>query len=208
MRRERRSRFRRCPWRGTMSGVLDFVNAAVSYGTVALNVALLAYLGLAASGRDAFVVRRVGRYGYHVALAIAWLGVIGSLYYSEIAGWVPCDLCWWQRIALYPTAILLALAVLRGEARRLSPYAATLASVGALVAAYQIYLQFGPPAATVLMNGCSLEGGVSCSEAYYVAFGYVSMATSSLSAFLAMLASLHLAHRAERHEASAAAPQV
>jgi disulfide bond formation protein DsbB len=187
--------------------VLDFVNAAVSCGTVALNVALVAYLGFAASGRDGWLVRRAGRHGYHVALALAWLGVAGSLYYSEIAGWVPCDLCWWQRIALYPIAAVLAVAVARGEARRLSPYVAVLASFGALVAAYQIYLQFGPPAAAALMNGCSLEGGVSCSEVYYVAFGYVSMATSSLSAFIAILASLHLAHRAERHEANAAVPQ-
>ena len=186
----------------------DFVNAAVSYGTLAVDLALLAYLGLAASGRDAFVVRRFGRYGYHVALAVAWAGVLGSLYYSEIAGWVPCSLCWWQRVALYPAAAILGLAFRRGEARRLSPYVATLATVGAAVSAYQIYLQVGPPAAAAAMNGCSLEGGVPCTETYYVAFGYVSMATSALSAFLLILACLHLAHRAERHEAAAAAPEV
>ncbi len=187
--------------------VLNFVNAAVSYGTVAANLALLAYLGLAASGRDGFVVRRLGRYGYRVALAVAWSGVIGSLYYSEIAGWEPCSLCWWQRIALYPIAILLAIAVARSEERKLSPYIATFAAVGAAVSVYQIYLQFGPPAAEALMNGCSIDGGVSCTETYHVAFGYISMATSALSAFLVVLAGLHLAHRAERHEANAAAPQ-
>ena len=187
--------------------MLNFVNAAVSYGTVALNIALVASLGFAAAGRDGWLVRRIGRYGYRIAVVVAWLGVIGSLYYSEIAGWVPCDLCWWQRIALYPAAAILALAVARGEARRASPYVALLASAGALVGAYQIYLQFGPPAAEAIMNGCALDGGVSCSETYHVAFGYVSMATSALSAFLAILAGLHLAHRAERHEANAAAPQ-
>jgi disulfide bond formation protein DsbB len=179
--------------------VLDFVNMAVSYGTVVVNLALLAYLGFAASGRDAFLVRRLGRYGYHAALAVAVAGVVGSLYYSEIAGWEPCALCWWQRIALYPTALLLAIANIRRELRLISPYVAAFASCGAVVSAYQIYLQFGPPAAAAIMNGCSIEGGASCSETYYVAFGYVSMATSALSAFLVILASLHLAHRAERH---------
>lgn len=183
--------------------MLDFVNAAVSYGTLLANIAVLAYFGLAAGGRDGFVVRRFGRYGYRVALAVAWSGVIGSLYYSEIAGWEPCALCWWQRVALYPAAILLAIATARREERRLSPYIATLAAIGAAISAYQLYLQFGPPAAEALMNGCSIDGGASCSETYYVAFGYVSMATSALSAFLVILAGLNLSHRAERHEANA-----
>ena len=181
------------------SPVLDFVNAAVSYGTVVVNLALLAYLGLASSGRDAFLVRRFGRHGYHAALAVSVLGVVGSLYYSEIAGWEPCSLCWWQRIALFPTALVLAIALARDEVRRLAPYVAALATFGATVSLYQLYLQFGPPAAAALMNGCSLDGGASCSETYYVAFGYVSMATSALSAFLLILAGLHLGRRADRH---------
>lgn len=179
--------------------MLDFVNAAVSYGTLAVNVALLAYFGLVSSGRDEFLVRRYGRYGYRAAFAVAALGVLGSLYYSEIAAWVPCSLCWWQRIALFPTALILGIAILRDEVRKLAPYVAALAALGAAVAVYQVYLQFGPPAIQALADGCSLEGGASCSEVYYVAFGYISMATSSLSAFLLILATLHLGRRADRH---------
>lgn len=179
--------------------MLDLVNTLFDYGTLAANVALLAYAGLVASGRDGFLVRGYGRYGYRVALAVSCLGVVGSLYYSEIAGWVPCPLCWWQRVALYPIALVLAISIFRDEVRKLAPYVAALACFGAAISVYQIYLQFGPPAAEALMNGCALDGGVSCSEVYHVAFGYVSMATSALSAFLLVLAGMHLGRRADRH---------
>lgn len=181
------------------------MNAAFGYGTLAVNIALLAYFGLVSSGRDGFLVRRYGRYGYRVALGVALVGVLGSLYYSEIAGWVPCSLCWWQRIALYPIVPIMGISILRDEVRKLAPYVAALAAFGAAVAVYQVYLQFGPPAVQALAEGCSLEGGASCSEVYYVAFGYISMATSSLSAFLLILASLHLGRRADRHHDNVAA---
>ena len=64
----------------------------------------------------------------------------GSLYFSEVAGLVPCVLCWYQRIAMYPLAILLTLAAVRGD-QSFRPYAATLAAIGALIAAYHVALQ-------------------------------------------------------------------
>jgi hypothetical protein len=52
------------------------------------------------------------------------------------------------------------------------------------------------------MNGCSIDGGVSCSETYHIGFGYISMATSALTAFLVVLAGLRLGRLWERHNAN------
>ena len=81
------------------------------------------------------------------ALALGGLvaagATLGSLYFSEIVDFPPCKLCWFQRIAMYPLAILLPLAHLRRDAI-MQFYAAVLASVGLLISLYHIQLQLFP----------------------------------------------------------------
>ena len=54
-----------------------------------------------------------------LALWLAWFVVaasfLGSLYFSEVANFVPCNLCWYQRIAMYPLVIILAIAAYRDD---------------------------------------------------------------------------------------------
>ena len=64
-----------------------------------------------------------------VAAAIATVSMLGSLYYSEIRGFTPCELCWYQRIAMYSLAIILVVAVVRRDTH-IAPYAATLSVIG------------------------------------------------------------------------------
>jgi disulfide bond formation protein DsbB len=175
----------------------ELVNTLVDWGTLVGQLALVAYLALLAAGREPSVARALGRHGYIAAFAVAMTGVVLSLYYSEIAGWAPCDWCWYQRIALYPIAAMLALAVFRREERRVAPYAILFASVGLLMSVYHVYLQFGPPALQSVMDGCTVDGGLSCSETYHIGFGYISMATSALTAFLLVLVGLRLGRRAD-----------
>jgi disulfide bond formation protein DsbB len=169
----------------------DLANALMAWGTLLAQAALLAYLALIFAGREAGVARRFGRLGYPLALLIAVAGVAGSLFYSEVAGWQPCPLCWYQRIALYPVALILLVATFRRELARVAPYAMALAALGAAIALYHVYVQFGP----ATHASCGV-GGVSCSETYHVAFGYVSMATASATAFVAILAGLRLGRMA------------
>ena len=57
----------------------------------------------------------VNRSALYIALIVAWVAMLGSLYFSEVAGYVPCALCWHQRILMYPLAGLLALGLLRRD---------------------------------------------------------------------------------------------
>lgn len=69
----------------------------------------------------------------YLAWVVALAASIGSLYLSEVRGFVPCVLCWFQRIAMYPLALLLGLAALRGDLG-IRGYALPLAALGWLVA--------------------------------------------------------------------------
>jgi disulfide bond formation protein DsbB len=56
--------------------------------------------------------------GYELwtAFVVAAIATGGSLF-SEIAGFIPCELCWFQRICMYPLSIVTLLAALAGDFR-------------------------------------------------------------------------------------------
>lgn len=58
---------------------------------------------------------RLGLVSRHIALLAAWIATCGSLFFSEVLGWVPCVLCWYQRILMYPLALLLAIGIVRRD---------------------------------------------------------------------------------------------
>lgn len=69
----------------------------------------------------------------YLAWVVALAATIGSLWFSEVRGFVPCVLCWFQRIAMYPLTLLLGIAALRGDLS-IRAYALPLAAVGWAVA--------------------------------------------------------------------------
>lgn len=118
------------------------------------------------------------------ALALAWvvaaLATAGSLYFSEVARFTPCTLCWYQRIAMYPFVVLLGVAALR----RTSPVtgAPALAAIGALIAAYHVVLEWVPSLATGVCAAAA-----PCTDVWFRAFGIFSLPTLALIAFLLIL---------------------
>lgn len=118
-------------------------------------------------------------YGMHAAFLIALAATLGSLFFSEIAGYPPCTLCWYQRILMYPLVVLLGMAIFRKEERVIAPYAFVLSAIGALVAGYQYLLQIGVVPSLV----CAV-GSVSCAKIFLLQFGYLTLPLMSLTAFL------------------------
>jgi disulfide bond formation protein DsbB len=53
------------------------------------------------------------QYGSYLALAPALTAMLGSLYYSEIAGFIPCTLCWYQRILMYPLTLIILVGIFK-----------------------------------------------------------------------------------------------
>ncbi|MBI4087415.1 MAG: disulfide bond formation protein B [Candidatus Liptonbacteria bacterium] len=118
----------------------------------------------------------------------ALVGTASSLFYSEIAGFAPCVLCWWQRIFLYPQVFILGAALWRKEMNVLV-YTLPLSIIGGLIAMYHSYLQFGG----LPLVPCPATGP-SCAQVYFVEYGYVTIPMMALTAF-ALLIVLSLARR-------------
>jgi hypothetical protein len=120
----------------------------------------------------------VQRFALWLAWLVALVTTLGSLYFSEIAHFTPCKLCWYQRIAMYPLSIVLLIAALRRD-RRIAWYVVPLATIGALFAAYQTQLQAFPKQHS---SFCSLTE--PCTVRYVWEFGFISLPFMALAAFV------------------------
>jgi disulfide bond formation protein DsbB len=131
--------------------------------------------------------------GWELALGwmIAALAMAGSLYFSEIADYVPCPLCWYQRIAMYPLVILLGLAAIRRD-RRASLYGLVLSLAGAAIAVYHYQLEWFPDQAALCRQG-SL-----CEVIWFRVWGFATIPYLSLVAFLGVAALCSIALANER----------
>ena len=113
-------------------------------------------------------------------LIISLLASMGSLFYSEIIGFEPCKLCWWQRIFMYPQVILLSLALIKKESSVIK-YSLAMSTFGLFISAYHYLMQIGfAPSLSCDATGAS----VSCSQNFVLEFGYISIPLMSFSAFL------------------------
>lgn len=101
-------------------------------------------------------------------LAFAWLvalvATLGSLYYSEVRNFIPCTLCWYQRIAMYPLVLILGLATWRNDVH-IRPYALTLSLVGLFWSSYHLLELWVPGLAP---NVC--KGPIPCNVEYIPSF--------------------------------------
>lgn len=131
------------------------------------------------------------------AFGVALASTLGSLYYSEVVGFVPCSLCWYQRILMYPLVPLVGLAVLRRDPD-IWPYGLTLSVIGLLIALYHISIQFQP---ALDVGACGT--GVPCTARYLAVFGFVSIPVMASGGFIlltALFALLALEGRSLRGE--------
>lgn len=111
-----------------------------------------------------------------LGLVVALVATSGSLYYSEIAGFTPCDLCWFQRIFMYPQVILLGLAWWKKEDSIIN-YSLAMIGAGTLISTYHNYIYF----TAQRTNFCTVT---SCTQVYVVGFGYITIPVMALTAFL------------------------
>jgi len=110
--------------------------------------------------------------------------VVGSLVYSDIVGFVPCDLCWWQRIFMYPQLIIVGLAWRRKD-KTIIDYLVPLSVLGLLVSLYQSFIQWG--FSFGIAGGCAAAGG-ECAKVYFTQYHYITIPFMSFTVFLYIIA--------------------
>lgn len=145
------------------------------------------------------------RYGLHLALLAAWIATVGSLYFSEQMHFVPCRLCWFQRIFMYPLAVILPIGILRRD-RGVTLYVLPLTLIGAAIALYHRLVQAG-----VLDESAACQVAVPCSGRYINWLGFITIPTLALTAFLIIALGASAVFRAWRsgrlRDADPAAPR-
>lgn len=165
----------------------------LAYGTLFLNLALLTsilvFFAQKLTSLEVYkklridtVNRYISRYTNELVFLQASIATSGSLYMSNILGWTPCRLCWFQRIIIYPIVVLALVAILLKK-NNLREYVMPLLFVGIPIAAYhtlhQRFQQFGAA-------GCSVTD-ISCATEYTFHFGYITIPVMALTAMLVML---------------------
>ena len=154
--------------------------------TLVANLTVLAALVLLVAARRWPAAARgkgdIGELLRTYALPLAWLialtSTLGSLYYSEVANFVPCKLCWYQRIAMYPLVLILGIAVVRRDisVRR---YVVPVAVVGAAVAVFHYALQRAP---NLTSGAC--DPTAPCTSTWVWQFHFISIPFMALSGFV------------------------
>lgn len=119
-----------------------------------------------------------------IAWLIALLATISAIYASLILKMPVCELCWWQRICLFPLVIQLGIATFRQDLK-ISWYTLPLVIIGGLIAFYQYLLQKVPALQSISLCR-SGPGTVNCSAIDWQIFGFVTISFLSLVAFVVL----------------------
>lgn len=116
-------------------------------------------------------------------ILVSFLATIGSLFYSEYAGYEPCKLCWFQRIFMYPQFIIFIVAYFLKD-KKVFYYSLILSIVGGVTAFSHYLLQFG----FLKTESCGVVGySVSCVKKFVAEFGFVTIPLMATVAFLLLI---------------------
>ena len=115
----------------------------------------------------------------YVAWVVSLVAMFGSLYFSEIKGYIPCELCWYQRIFMYPLAIILGIGTFQND-KTVKKFVLPLALIGGSIS-FMHYLEQKIPGFGGIKPCVS---GVPCSAQYINWFGFVTIPFLALVAFV------------------------
>lgn len=159
-----------------MNETIELLNFLLALGGVGLFLGAVFLIIDALGSRS--LAPLVRRYGLLAAFLTTLGGGTMTLLYSEVFGFVPCGLCWLQRVFLYPQ-IFLTGTDLWLKKSTMPIYGMVLSVPGALVALYQHYLQMGGAD----LIGCPAAGeGADCAKRIMLEFGFVTFPL--MSAFM------------------------
>jgi len=136
--------------------------------TFMATLAALGVVGVAVSFVAASARTMVRDGGIVLAAAVAVLATLASLYLSGIADYTPCRYCWWQRIFMYPLAVMLPIAAVTNDTK-VRRYALPLAVIGGLISLRHIWLQTFPDAE----GTCGISA--PCSAKLVEAYGFITI---------------------------------
>ena len=144
------------------------------------------------------MIQNARRISFVIALITAWAATLGSLYFSEILHFVPCTLCWYQRILMYPLAIILLVGVIRRD-QGIAFYVLPFSILGVLTSSYHYLHQ----KTDLFSNSTACTSGVPCTATWINWFGIITIPFLALLAFVIITLMMILFLSKEQEEAEA-----
>lgn len=176
---------------------VTILNTTVSWLTVLGQIFIVIVLAQLIRGKvDGKYMTLIGKKGVLFGAIIALVAMIGSLSYSDIVGYEPCHLCWYQRIFMYSQVFLLGIAAFKNGLHRkiVSYYGLILSGIGAVIAFAHYLLQLG-----IVDFSCAAVGySVSCAKVFTMNLGYITIPLMAFTAFMMMFVSLLVYRNAHR----------
>lgn len=166
---------------------VDLVTQILSFLTLVGNFLILFFI-IALLTKDGQKVQFFAKNGLLLALIISLFALFGSLFYSEIAGYAPCELCWYQRIFMYPLVVILGIALIKKD-YNITRYVIPLTIIGSLISFYHYAVQRWNAS-----SFCSIDG-VACMSRVSFHYGYISIPIMALTAFVLIAFFVYLADK-------------
>jgi disulfide bond formation protein DsbB len=178
-----------------MTPFIENVTTFLALGTIGMQVLVLVLVLAYFIKREEIISRKglgalaawMSDYILEIGFVVTLGAFLSSMFYSNVAGFAPCEFCWWQRVLIYPQGILFAVAIY--YKKKGLPYGLALTSslimsiIGAALGLFQYYgAMFNPS----LLEAC-IANGVSCSKQYFIAFGYITIPLMSLTCFALLI---------------------
>ena len=173
---------------------LYYLNVFLGSGAIILQVlsvvALFLLFFIPKEKNKNFYLDFIDKHFLVLSFLISLFASVFPLVYSEVANFLPCYLCWWQRIFMFPLVLMFGVA-LWDKDRRVVRYAMPLLCVGFLLSAYQNFFYYFGSNSNLPCD----PSGVSCYQHLVSVFGgYISIPMLALTAFLSLLTLLSVAH--------------
>jgi|GEM_PF-557539 len=171
---------------------MSIVQTGLTYATLLVHISwiagLLLYLvyrsPLQTESFDAYIrgiVDFLSNYYRETSLVMVSVATSGSLYFSEILGWEPCIMCWYQRILMYPLVILFGVAVILFK-DDVEDYALPILTLGTGVSLYHYLVQM----LDTIQSSCTATG-ISCDAVFTQGLDYITIPMMALTVFITVL---------------------
>lgn len=180
----------------------------LALATVGAHIFLVVFLVLRYSRISAFkkianpIQRCLSRYGLLCAFGTALFATVTPLIYTYSYHFLPCTLCWYQRIFMFPLVIILFLILKRKDFRN-KIYVYALATIGMAIGFYHYLIQQLHTRYSIITTDCAAVGmSKSCSEYYFIELGYITIPLMSLTAFILIIFFTYFARRSDNERQS------
>jgi len=176
---------------------VHYLNMFLGSGAILLQILsvtalFLLFIGPKKNAYLDFIDKHYLKLGFLISL----MASLFTLVYSEVVGFVPCYLCWYQRIFIMPMPFIFGVAVWAGD-RKIAKYVLPLLCVGFVVAVYQNFMYYFADTGNLPCDA----SGVSCYTQLINEFGgYISFPMLSLSTYMGMIAVVLVAHFYKRED--------